>query len=159
MTWTTSSNANVQQQFARKVFLCHFNFYDYYTLIDVKPFSYRLLSIVFAKKPFSCYVNFFQGAKETQTVQVWNHRINQTNACTQHFFAGFTKRKKQRNNKKNYKRQAFFVARNKKEIFCFHVCFNLKLAAKQQHFHCFLAQCRMRGCQLTEVFSFVSSTS
>lgn len=59
--------------------------------------------------------------------------------------------------KKGYKRQAkaaffFVMARKNFEIFAVHVCFNLKLAAKQQHSHCFRAQCLMRGCQLTEVF-------
>lgn len=97
---------------------------------------------------------FFQGEKETQTVQVWSHRINQINALYTAFVRGVFFRKNERNNseiKKELQETSIFCG-TKKKRFCFHVCFNPELAAKQQHFHCFLAQCLMRGCQLTEVF-------
>lgn len=82
---------------------------------------------------------------------------HQSNKCLYTAFFHHRNEHKQRRNVKKATRdklkQLFFVvARKNFEIFAVHVCFNLKLAAKQQHSHCFRAQCLMRGCQLTEVF-------
>lgn len=59
---------------------------------------------------------------------------------TAQFFRGAAPTREFKNTTKSKRKlqetRIFFVAREKKD-FCFHVCFNLKLAAKQQHFHCF----------------------
>lgn len=80
-------------------------------------------------------------------------KSHQSNKCFAHSIFSrcfYTERMSGITAKKELQETSIFVQRKKR--FCFHVCFNPKLAAKQQHFHCFLAQCLMRGCQLTEVF-------
>lgn len=106
--------SNRQRDRRKNVFLRYFKFYDYYTLIDfllgaLKTFSFFFSSSTrrLAKKTLNWttqkrqpqpqqqrallrefFAFLFQGAqKETQTVQVWNHRINQMNVCTRHIFS------------------------------------------------------------------------
>lgn len=92
------------------------------------------------KKHFLLTLHQKVGFVEKGNHRKGNHRINQIKVCTWQFFFRRENEHKQRGMLKNYKRQGIFVARKKKD-FCFHVCFNPKLPAKQQQFHCFRAQC------------------
>lgn len=84
--------------------------------------------------------NFFQGKKENSNSASLKPSHQSNKFLYMAFSRGSCKENKSKQrNVKNYKRQAFFVPQ--KRDFCFHVCFNPKLPAKQQQFHCFREQC------------------
>ena len=117
--------------------LLHFDRFQSIFLPD--PLKKKLCKIAFYLR------TFWRAQKEIIASIKWNflHGLFFRGAFAENEHSGMLKKKTTRD-------KAFFCGT--KKDFCFHVCFNPKLPAKQQQFHCFRAQCKMRGCQLTEVF-------